>query len=212
MLLLCDERKKQYRHVNYKVTNWIVRALRFGREACLHENMCKLIFHFDWFPLFFFGEYITYYSAKLVSALIVTGEWGAETTADNNNTPVLVKTTEVSILNLYHCTKNFIYTKFTKCKFCAKKCKLRLKKRTKMVNTAFALKFTTPCKLSSKCGIYHLCFWSPPCLLLFATYLHRVNLSKSNFSCSGCYELTTFSWTCFSSSTVVKVQFQCPLS
>ena len=134
MLLLCDERpvlierKKQYRHVNYKVTNWIVRALRFGREACLHENMCKLIFHFDWFPLFFFREYITYYSAKLVSALIVTGEWGAETTADNNNTPVLVKTTEVSILNLDHCTKNFIYTKFTKCKFCAKKCKLRLNK------------------------------------------------------------------------------------
>ena len=128
MLLLCDERKKQYRHVNYKVTNWIVRALRFGREACLHENMCKLIFHFDWFPLFFFREYITYYSAKLVSALIVTGEWGAETTADNNNTPVLVKTAEVSILNLDHCTKNFIYTKFTKCKFCAKKCKLRLNK------------------------------------------------------------------------------------
>ena len=25
-----------------------------------------------------------------------------------------------------------------------------------MANTAFPLKFTTPCKLGSKCGIYHL--------------------------------------------------------
>ena len=37
-----------------------------------------------------------------------------------------------------------------------------------MVNTAFALKFTTPCKLASKCGIYHLCFWFPPTLHFFA--------------------------------------------
>ena len=34
-----------------------------------------------------------------MAALIATGEWGAETTADNNNTPVLVKTTQVRILN-----------------------------------------------------------------------------------------------------------------
>ena len=53
-----------------------------------------------------------------------------------------------------------------------------------MVNIAFALKFTTPCKLSSKYGVYHLCFWFPPCLHFFAPYLHRVNLSKSNSSCS----------------------------
>ena len=36
-----------------------------------------------------------------------------------------------------------------------------------MVNTAFALKFTTPCKLASKCGIYHLCFWFTPSLHSF---------------------------------------------
>ena len=53
-----------------------------------------------------------------------------------------------------------------------------------MVNTAFALKFTTPCKLASKCGIYHLCFWFTPSLHSFAPYLHRVNLCKSNFSCT----------------------------
>ena len=53
-----------------------------------------------------------------------------------------------------------------------------------MVNTAFALKFTTPCKQASKCGIYHLCFWFTPSLHSFASYLHRVNLCKSNFSCS----------------------------
>ena len=53
-----------------------------------------------------------------------------------------------------------------------------------MVNTVFALKFTTPCKLASKCGIYHLCFWFPPSLHFFAPYLHRVNLCKSSFSCS----------------------------
>ena len=53
-----------------------------------------------------------------------------------------------------------------------------------MVNTAFALKFTTPRKLASKCGIYHLCFWFPPSLHFFASYLHRVNFCKSDFSCS----------------------------
>ena len=53
-----------------------------------------------------------------------------------------------------------------------------------MVNTAFALKFTTPCKLASKCGIYHLCFSFTPSLHFFAPCLHRVNLCKSNFSCS----------------------------
>ena len=53
-----------------------------------------------------------------------------------------------------------------------------------MVNTACALKFTTPCKLASKCGIYHICFWFTPSSHFFTPYLHRVNLSKSNFSCS----------------------------
>ena len=36
-----------------------------------------------------------------------------------------------------------------------------------MVNTAFALKFTTPCKLASKCGIYHLLIF--PQFALFCT-------------------------------------------
>ena len=45
---------------------------------------------------------------------------------------------------LDHGTKNWIYAKFTQCKFGAKKGKLRLNKRAKMVNTAFALKFTPP--------------------------------------------------------------------
>ena len=53
-----------------------------------------------------------------------------------------------------HCTKNLIYTKFTQCKYGAKKCKLRLM----YDNNAFALEFATPCKLECKCGIY------PPCL------------------------------------------------
>ena len=49
-----------------------------------------------------------------------------------------------------------------------------------MVKTAFALKFTTPCKLATKCGIYRLCFWFPPRLHFFAPYLHRVNLCTVN--------------------------------
>ena len=53
-----------------------------------------------------------------------------------------------------------------------------------MINTTFALKFTTPSKLASKCGIYHLCFWFPPSLHFFAPYFHRVNFCISNFSCS----------------------------
>ena len=52
-----------------------------------------------------------------------------------------------------------------------------------MVNTAFALKFTTPCKLASKCGIYHFCFWFTPSLHFFTLYFYLVNLCKSNFSC-----------------------------
>ena len=44
-----------------------------------------------------------------------------------------------------------------------------------MVNTAFALKFTTPCKQVSKCGIYHLCFRFTPSLHFFASYLHLKN-------------------------------------
>ena len=57
------------------------------------------------------------------------------------------------------CVKNLIYTKFTQCKFGAKKCKLRLNQ---------ALEFTTPCTLACKCGIYHLCPWFPPNLHFFA--------------------------------------------
>ena len=39
-----------------------------------------------------------------------------------------------------------------------KKVQTYVEYKAKMVKTAFALKFTTPCKLASKCGIYHLCF------------------------------------------------------
>ena len=85
---------------------------------------------------------------------------------------------------IQHSTKNVIYIKFTQCQFGAKKWKLGLNERTKMVNTSFAFKFTTPCKLASKCGIYHLCSWFPPSLHFFASYLHRVNLSNSSFPCS----------------------------
>ena len=67
-----------------------------------------------------------------------------------------------------------------------KKVQTRVEEKAKMVNTAFALKFTTPCKLSSKCGLYHLSFFFTPSLLFFAPYLHRVNLCKSNFSCAHC--------------------------
>ena len=47
--------------------------------------------------------------------------------------------------------------KFTRCKYGAKKCKLRSKSKAKMVNTAFACQFTWGCKFEGKCGIYHLC-------------------------------------------------------
>ena len=43
-----------------------------------------------------------------------------------------------------------------------------------MVNAAFALEFTTPCKLACKCGIYPLCLSFPPSFHFFAPYLHRV--------------------------------------
>ena len=57
-----------------------------------------------------------------------------------------------------------------------------------MVNSAFALKFRTPCKQVSKCGIYHLYFWFTPSLYFFASYLDRVNLCKSIFSYSSATE------------------------
>ena len=52
-----------------------------------------------------------------------------------------------------------------------------------MVNTAFAHKFTTPCKLVCKCGIYHT-FNFLLVYTFFTPYLLRANLCKSNFSCS----------------------------
>ena len=73
-----------------------------------------------------------------------------------------------------------------------------------MVNTAFALKFTTPCKLASKCRNYHLCFSFPLSLHSFAPYLHLVNLCTSNFSCS----VLDGSWVSFSAkSSLLELNF-----
>ena len=57
----------------------------------------------------------------------------------------------------------------------------RMKSRAKiLVNTAFSLKYATPCKLVCKCNIYHLCLWFPPLLYFFFFFLHyylpRANL------------------------------------
>ena len=60
-----------------------------------------------------------------------------------------------------HRTKHLIWTKFTLYRFGAKKMHTTVKSRAKIVNTAFALEFTPPCKLPCKCGIYHLCFSFP---------------------------------------------------
>ena len=49
-----------------------------------------------------------------------------------------------------------------------------------MVNTVFALKFTTPCKLVCKCDIYHL--FSSSSFALFSLHLRGANLCQSNFS------------------------------
>ena len=65
-----------------------------------------------------------------------------------------------------NCTKNLIYTKFTQCKYGAKKCKLLLM----YDNNVFALEFATPCKLECKCGIYPLAFD----FLLVSTFLHYI--------------------------------------
>ena len=73
--------------------------------------------------------------------------------------------------------------KFTRCKYGAKKCKVRSKSKAKIVNTAFACQFTWGCKFEGKCGIYHLCHLFNLSLHFFAPNLHRVNLCKSNFSC-----------------------------
>ena len=70
----------------------------------------------------------------------------------------------------YHCTKNWIYTKFTQCKFGAKKCKLRLNKRAKMVNTAFALKLTPPCNWQANAVFTIFSFNFP----LVCTFLHHI--------------------------------------
>ena len=45
----------------------------------------------------------------------------------------------------------------------------KVKSRAKMANTAFAHKFTTPCKLVCKCGIYHTFNF-----LLVYTFLHLI--------------------------------------
>ena len=45
----------------------------------------------------------------------------------------------------------------------------KVKSRAKMANTAFAHKFTTPCKLVCKCGIYHTFSF-----LLVYTFLHLI--------------------------------------
>ena len=56
-----------------------------------------------------------------------------------------------------------------------------------MVNTAFALKFTTPCKQASK-SVFTI-FAFDLLLHFLVSYLHRVNLCKSNFSCSVIHRL-----------------------
>ena len=53
-----------------------------------------------------------------------------------------------------------------------KKVQTRRKSKAKMVNTAFACKFTWGCKLESKCGIYHLCPLFILSLHIFAPNLH----------------------------------------
>ena len=55
-----------------------------------------------------------------------------------------------------------------------------VKLKTKIVNTTFVLKFTTPCKLVCKCDIYHL--FSSSSFALFSPHLHGANLCQSNFS------------------------------
>ena len=62
--------------------------------------------------------------------------------------------------------------KFTRCKYGAKKCKLRSKSKAKMVNTAFACQFTWGCKFEGQCGIYHLCLMFNLSLHFFAPNLH----------------------------------------
>ena len=57
-----------------------------------------------------------------------------------------------------------------------KKVQKRMKSRAKIVNTAFALKYATPCKLVCKCDIYYLCLRFPPLLHFLAPYLPRENL------------------------------------
>ena len=73
-----------------------------------------------------------------------------------------------------------------------KKLQIKVKSKAKMVNTAFAYKFTTPCKPVCKCSIYHLWLWFPPRLHFFAPYLHRANLciSRASASASSQIEIT----------------------
>ena len=58
-----------------------------------------------------------------------------------------------------------------------KKVQTRRKSKAKMVNTAFACKFTWGSKFESKCGIYHLCPLFNLSLHFFAPNLHWVNLA-----------------------------------
>ena len=59
--------------------------------------------------------------------------------------------------------------KFALCKYGAKKVPARRKSKAKMVNTAFAYRFTWGCKFVGKCGIYHLCLWFNFSLHFFCT-------------------------------------------
>ena len=58
-----------------------------------------------------------------------------------------------------------------------KKVQTRRKSKAKMVNTAFACKFTWGSKFESKCGIYHLCPLFNLSLHFIAPNLHWVNLA-----------------------------------
>lgn len=54
-----------------------------------------------------------------------------------------------SVSKVIYCAKNLIYTKIYSVQ---KKVRTTVQSRAKMVNTAFATEFKTPCKLGCKCG------------------------------------------------------------
>ena len=53
------------------------------------------------------------------------------------------------------------YTQICSVQIWCKKVQTRRKSKAKIVNIAFAYRFTRGCKFVGKCGIYHLCLWFP---------------------------------------------------